>query len=164
MSLLSNVSATVIQGQQVVGKQVSAENLGVSGILNVTGDVVLSSANLLNNSGVTLVGSTSATAVVAYTIVDGVSSIIANNGAAAFAVQLTFPDPAANKGRTLIIKNLSTNAAGTVKSANANVVLIGSLTPVSAAGDILVAAAAGPPIVPTKGIFVCDGTNWVQMF
>jgi hypothetical protein len=145
MSLLSNVSATVIQGQQVVGKQVSAENLGVSGILNVTGDVVLSSANLINASGIVSVITTS------YTVLDGVQSIITSN---ANPITITLPDPASNKGRILIIKNLG---AGVVNSASNNVV---PLAGGGAANSILQAGN----VTPTKGLFVSDGTSsWVQM-
>lgn len=147
MSLLSNVSATVVQGQQVVGKEFHAENVGVSGLLNVSGDVLLSRANLLNDLGVVTLASNPAGAL-AYTVPDGVVNIIANNGANVITV--TLPTPALNKGRTLIIKNLGTAA---VSSASSNVVPLAG----GAAGTALLAVS------PAKGLFVCDGINWIQM-
>ena len=140
MSLLSNVFATVVQGQQVVASQLEAGDAAISGDIGLTG-------NLLQYPGPVTLASNPAGAL-AYTVPDGVVNIIANNGANVITV--TLPTPALNKGRTLIIKNLG---AGLVNSASANVVALAG----GAAGTALLAAS------PAKGLFVCDGTNWIQM-
>ena len=152
MSLLSNVFATVVQGQQVVASQLEAGDAAISGDIGLSG-------NLLQYPGPVSLASNPAAAL-AYTVPDGVVNIIANNGAN--NVTLTLPTPSLNKGRTLIIKNLSTT--NTVISASSNVVPINLAVSLANAGTaILAAAAAGPPVVPTKSLLVCDGTYWIQM-
>jgi len=163
MSLLSNVSATVIQGQQVVGKQVSAENLGVSGILSVTGDVVLSSANLLNDSGIVVV---SLAAAGIYTVLDGVNNIVNQSTG---NVNFVLPSPSLNKGRVLNIKNMaafSITSSDALGASVSNVVPYNVVVPTppattGAISTILAAATAGPPIIPLRTTLVSNGTVWV---
>jgi len=150
MSLLSNVFATVVQGQQVVASQLEAGDAAISGDIGLSG-------NLLQYPGPVSISATVPN-VIAYTVPDGVVNLINNNGA---ALAVTFPTPALNKGRTLILKNLST--AGAITQVNNVVILINATVAAGVGATILAAAAAGPPVVPTKGLFVCDGNNWIQM-